>query len=135
MGRLVIFILASLGIILLSRKSLPKSHSHGVYRFVAFELFLILFLINREHWIDDPSSLPQMISWPLPVASLFLAVHGFYPLWVLGKPQGPVEGAVNLGFENITQSVTIGAYKYIPHPLYGSLMLFGWGPSLNIRPG
>jgi protein-S-isoprenylcysteine O-methyltransferase Ste14 len=127
MGKLIIFILGSLGIILISKKSLPISNSHGFHRFFAFELLLILFLVNWEHWVEDPSSLHQMISWPLLVASLFLAVHGFYLLWVLGKPRGRVEGSPNLGFENTTRLVTIGAYKYIRHPLYGSLLLLGWG--------
>lgn len=131
MVKLIIFLLGSVGIIVLSRKSLPKSHTHGFHRFFAFELLLILFLINLEYWFEDPSSLHQMFSWPLLVASLFLAVHGFYLLWVLGKPEGTIQGSANLGFENTTRLVTVGAYKYIRHPLYGSLLLLGWGVFLK----
>jgi len=32
-----------------------------------------------------------------------------------------------LGFENTANLVTIGAYKYIRHPLYSSLLLMDWG--------
>jgi protein-S-isoprenylcysteine O-methyltransferase Ste14 len=61
----------------------------------------------------------QLFSWLLLLASLRLAAHGFYLLRVVGLPLGD--------FENTTQLVTEGAYRYIRHPLYGSLLLFAWG--------
>ena len=59
------------------------------------------------------------MSWLLLLSSLLLALHGFYLLRAIGKPQG--------SFENTTTVVKLGAYKYIRHPLYASLLLLGWG--------
>ena len=54
------------------------------------------------------------------VASItHLAAHGFYLLRMVGRPKS--------GIENTTTLVMLGAYKYIRHPLYASLLLFGWG--------
>ena len=127
MGKWIVFVVVSLGIIFISWKSLLKPRSHGFYRFFAFELLLFLFLINLNYWFEDPFSLLQLISWVLLAVSLFLAIHGFYLLQVIGKPQRAVQGSSDLGFENTANLVTIGAYKYIRHPLYASLLLIDWG--------
>jgi protein-S-isoprenylcysteine O-methyltransferase Ste14 len=38
-------------------------------------------------------------------------------------------------FENSTQLVTKGIYKYLRHPMYASLLFLGWGMFLkNINP-
>jgi protein-S-isoprenylcysteine O-methyltransferase Ste14 len=123
----IVIALASLGIVFFSWKSLLKPQSHGFYRFFAFELLLVLLLNNIGYWYEDPLSLPQLISWILLSASLFLVFHGFYLLRVIGKPQAVVSGSTDLGFENTTNLVTIGAYRYIRHPLYTSLLLLTWG--------
>jgi protein-S-isoprenylcysteine O-methyltransferase Ste14 len=119
MLKLVIFGLVSVGIVAFSWTSLADRKSHGFYRFFAFELILALVLVNAEAWFRDPLSPQQVFSWLVLLASLRLAAHGFYLLRLVGQPQGD--------FENTTQLVTVGAYKYIRHPLYGSLFLFAWG--------
>jgi len=53
------------------------------------------------------------------LSSLLLAAHGFHLLLTIGRPKD--------GFENTTTLVLRGAYKYIRHPLYASLLLLGWG--------
>ena len=127
MGGLIVFAVASLGIVFISWKSLSKPQSHGFYRFFAFELLLILLLRNIGYWFEAPFSVQQLISWVLLSASFFLAIHGFYLLRVIGKPQAAVPGSSDLGFENTANLVTIGAYRYIRHPLYASLLLVAWG--------
>ena len=119
MTNLIIFVIASMGIVAFSWQSLRNSRSHGFYRFFAFECLLILFLLNREAWFRDPFSWTQVLSWVLLCASLGVAVHGFYLLMALGKPEG--------NFENTTMLVIRGAYRYIRHPLYASLILLTWG--------
>ena len=119
MENLVIFVIVSAGITAFSWHSLHDGRSHGFYRFFAFECILISILLNRNLWFYDPFSVAQIISWVLLSASLGLAVHGFYLLIALGRPKG--------NFENTTAVVTIGAYKYIRHPLYASLVLLTWG--------
>ena len=109
-----------------------RPRSHGFYRFFAFELLLILLLSNIEYWIEDPYSPYQLISWVFLSASLIMAIHGFYLLRVIGKPQAAVPGSSDFGFENTANLVTIGAYNYIRHPLYTSLLLMDWGIFLNI---
>ncbi len=115
----IIFGIMSAGIVFLSWKSLRRPHSHGFFRFFAFESILASILLNAKHWFREPFSALQVISWLLLLSSLAMAVHGFYLLRVSGKPA--------TGIENTTVLVRQGAYKYIRHPLYSSLLLFGWG--------
>lgn len=61
----------------------------------------------------------QCVSWMLLTCSLGLAIHGFYLLQVIGRPQG--------NFENTTSLVVTGAYRFIRHPLYASLIFLTWG--------
>ena len=115
----IIFVVVSGAFWLLSREALRDPKSHGYYRFFAFECILLLLLLNYEHWFVNPFSSVQMLSWILMTLSVFLASYGFYLLRVIGKPMGSIEATTKL--------VVQGAYKYIRHPLYASLILFGWG--------
>ncbi|MFQ6088134.1 MAG: methyltransferase family protein [Candidatus Methanofastidiosia archaeon] len=119
MFKLIIFTLVSVGIVFVSWGSLRDPHSHGFFRFFAFESILILILLNIEHWFSDPFSILQIVSWFLLLSSLILAIHGFYLLHTIGRPKG--------GIENTTTLVMLGVYKYIRHPLYSSGLLFGLG--------
>jgi protein-S-isoprenylcysteine O-methyltransferase Ste14 len=114
-----IFAIVSAGIVFLSWKSLRKPYSHGFFRFFAFESILVLILLNAKHWFREPFSALQVISWLLLLSSLAMAVHGFYLLRMSGKPA--------TGIENTTVLVKRGAYKYIRHPLYSSLLLLTLG--------
>ena len=53
----------------------------------------------------------------------YLAVHGFRLLRATGRPKG--------GIEDTSVLVRRGAYKYIRHPLYCSLLLFALGTFLK----
>jgi protein-S-isoprenylcysteine O-methyltransferase Ste14 len=119
MWQVTVFAIVSAGIIFFSRSSLRHPQAHGFFRFFAFESTLALLLLNLEHWFQNPFSAPQIVSWLLLSASLFLVVHGFYLLRLLGRPEGKIEDTTTL--------VTVGTYRYIRHPLYASLLLLGWG--------
>ena len=124
----IIFAIVSGLIVHVSWDSVRDLQSHGFFRFFAFESLLILTLLNLEHWFSDPFSAIQIVSWLLLLASVILAVHGFHLLRVIGRPAGEIESTTTL--------VMLGAYEYIRHPLYASLLLFGWGaffkdPSLS----
>lgn len=123
MPKLIVFAVVSTGVIFVSWPSLRHWHTHGFFRFFAFESILVLMLLNVEHWFRDPFSPLQIVSWLLLLSSLILAVHAFYLLRVVGRPQG--------GIEHTTTLVRLGAYKYIRHPLYTSLLLLGWGVFLK----
>jgi len=123
MVKWIIFIAASIGILIISFPSLKSPKLHGFYRFFAFESIIGLILLNAEIWFSNPFSPLQIISWILLLCSIILVTIGFYLLRVIGKPQG--------NFENTTNLVKIGAYKYIRHPLYSSLLFLCWGAFLK----
>jgi protein-S-isoprenylcysteine O-methyltransferase Ste14 len=124
--RIVIFVVASAAILQMSRRSLKDWRTHGFYRFFAFELLAALILLNLPHWLRDPLSARQLVSWILGVASITLAVEGFRLLRVVGKPAPADARSTNLAFENTTTLVTVGAYRWIRHPLYASLLALLW---------
>jgi protein-S-isoprenylcysteine O-methyltransferase Ste14 len=123
MEKIIIFMIISAGITRFSWPYLRSPRLHGFYRFFAFESLLALGLINVNFWIRSPFSIPQILSWILLAASAFLAIHGFTLLRIVGKPQG--------SFENTSQLVIVGAYRFIRHPLYASLLFLGWGAFLK----
>jgi protein-S-isoprenylcysteine O-methyltransferase Ste14 len=121
--KFILFLVISAAILFVSWSSFRNWRSHGFYRFFAFESILILFLLNGEYWFRNPFAAHHIISWLLLIFSLFLVGQGFYMLRVAGKPKGH--------FENTTTLVRRGAYRYIRHPLYSSLLFLGWGVYLK----
>jgi protein-S-isoprenylcysteine O-methyltransferase Ste14 len=121
--RVAVFIICSAGILAMSRKHLRDPHHHGFYRFFSFECLLGLILLNVPRWFVEPFSVPQLLSWTLLAASLVLAVHSFRLLRGLGEPKGAMD--------ETTALVRRGAFRYIRHPLYASLLLLGWGALLK----
>jgi protein-S-isoprenylcysteine O-methyltransferase Ste14 len=119
MPQLILFLLFSAGIIYVSWSSFRARHTYAYYRFAAWEVLLVLILLNLEPWFNDPFSTNQLISWTLFLLSIVLAAYGFYLLSEVGEPEH--------GIQNTTILVSVGAYKYIRHPLYTSLLVFTWG--------
>ena len=126
-----VFLIVSAGIVYISRRSLRTWRSHGFFRFFAFEAILGLILLNAGVWFHHPFSLLQIASWSLLLGSLLLAIHGFILLRRMGKPDSRINDSKRLGIEKTTRLVTTGAYRYIRHPLYASLLFFGWGVFLK----
>ena len=135
--RIIIFILISAGLTAVSWRSLKAARSHGFARFFAWEALAGIVLINIPAWFANPFSPRQIISWVLLFGSIPVAMHGFWLLKQVGKPQKssrqPDSGAesVNFAFENTSTLVTSGAYHYIRHPLYASLIILGAGAWLK----
>ena len=128
MLKIILFVVASAGIVYISRASLRAPRSHGFYRFFAWEAILALILLNLEYWFRDPFSLPQVLSWILLIASAFLVVHAVHLLRIIGKPDAQrSDDAATIGLEKTTHLVSVGAYKYIRHPMYSSLLFLAWG--------
>lgn len=126
MVRVAIFLAASAAITQLSWRSLRDLRAHGFYRFFAFELLAALILQNVPMWFRDPLSARQLVSWFLGAASVGLAIEGFRLLRFFGKPSLKTARDTDLGFENTTALVTVGAYRFIRHPLYASLLALVW---------
>ena len=127
MVEVTLFVVASAGIAYVSRRSLRAPRSHGFYRFFAWESMLALFLLNWQSWFKDPVSLHQVTSWVLLIASTGLVLHGVHLLERVGRPSATRSGDVTLiAIEKTTALVTVGAFKYIRHPLYSSLLSLAW---------
>jgi protein-S-isoprenylcysteine O-methyltransferase Ste14 len=121
---LAIFIAFS---ILLLVFTLHRPHRHRFVRFFAFEFTLALIVLNADSWFVNPTSVRQIVSWLLLICSFLLAWHGFWLLRSYGDPEDDLE--------NTTQLVTRGVYRFIRHPLYGSLLLLGLGAFLKSPSG
>jgi protein-S-isoprenylcysteine O-methyltransferase Ste14 len=126
MVRLALFLAGSAAILRLSWRSLWSLRAHGFYRFFAFELLWTLILLNAPVWFRDPFSVRQFASYLLGAASIGLAIEGFRLLLSVGRPSTTFAQDTNLGFENTTRLVTAGAYRFIRHPLYASLLALVW---------
>lgn len=131
MTQLLVFAIVSAFFIYVSRKSLFRPRSHGFYRFFAWESILGLVVLNAPHWQENLLAPHQLISWLLLSISIFLVVHGVRLLKAIGKPSENRPDAELLAFEKTTYLVTVGAYKYIRHPLYSSLLFLAWGVFLK----
>ena len=125
--KLIIFVVASLGIIWVSRKPLRDFRSHGFYRFFAWEAILALVLLNLDYWFVQPFQWHQLISWVFLIVSLYMVIQGMILLRKIGKPDQNREDPALIGLEKTTELVTIGVYQYIRHPLYSSLFFLAWG--------
>jgi protein-S-isoprenylcysteine O-methyltransferase Ste14 len=128
MWKLIVFIIATVLIIYISRASLRQPGSHGFYRFFAWESILLLFLLNVEMWFVDPFSWHQLIAWTLLFVSFVPLIFGVRVLRKRGRPTEERPGDPGLlAFEKTSALVTSGVYAYIRHPLYSSLLLLAWG--------
>lgn len=131
MLRLIIFAILSAALAYVSRASLRVPRSHGFYRFFAWECILGLFFLNFisfQHWFSDPFSVRQLVSWFLLVACILPVAQGVHNLRTQGRPdpRRRQDGSL-LWIEKTTRLVTTGAFRYIRHPLYCSLLLLAWG--------
>lgn len=122
-----VFIVATLVLAFASRASLRKPGSHGFYRFFAWECMLGLFVLNMRFWNADANSTHQIISGLLFSASLFLVLYSVALLQLPGKPDTKRDDGPLLEFEKTTALITTGVYRYIRHPMYGSLLFLCWG--------
>jgi protein-S-isoprenylcysteine O-methyltransferase Ste14 len=103
--------------------SIKYKRYHGIARFFSFESIFVLILLNLKFWFKNPFSPLQIISWILLILSVYPVITGSMLLQRKGKPDS--------NFENTSLLVKSGIYKYIRHPLYLSLILFGTGVMLK----
>ena len=118
-------------LVAISRRCLRHPRSHGFFRFFAFEAILCIIVVNASFWFDRPFAPVQLFSWVLLTASLFLALHSYHLLRDLGRPSAPDPGSPLFPVENTASLVTTGAYRFIRHPAYASLLYLAWGATLK----
>ena len=135
MTRIVLFIVATLFFLYISRRSLLNPQAHGFYRFFVFEGDLALVLLNHPYWFSDPFSSLQVLSWILLLISICFISQSLLMLKKRGGHEDRPDTPENHSFENTVNVVDSGLYHYIRHPMYSSLLFLGWGAWLkNITP-
>ena len=127
MNRLLLFAFGSLIVLFFSGKPLRNPGVHGFYRFFVFEGLLALLLLNHPFWFVDPFSFLHCISWLLLGMSIYYIVTSLHMLKRYGGRRERREMPENFDFENTVHIVEYGLYRYVRHPMYGSLLLLGWG--------
>lgn len=116
----ILFGVISLVALVASIDAWRTKQMYGLFRFLGFECIALLVAWNGDGWFRNPFSIRQLLSWTIFAASCALAVHGFHLLRSIG-------GARRRVIEDTQSVVQVGAYRYIRHPLYASLLFFGWG--------
>lgn len=125
--QLVAFVVGTIFIAFISRRSLQSLKFHGFYRFFVFEFTLALLILNIPHWFDYPFTLHQIVSWILLFTSILLLVQSLYFFKKVGGSKQRENESGNFEFENTTNLIREGIYKYIRHPMYGSLLFLDLG--------
>jgi len=121
------FVVVSSALLYLSRGAITRPMSHGFYRFFAWECILGLIWINLPVWGDDPLAPRQWLALALFITSIWLPLHAFLLLRRLGHPSETRKDDALIGFEKTTRLVTVGAFRFIRHPMYTALICLAWG--------
>ena len=129
MGMIKLFfgIVGIVGLVYVSRDSLKHPGSHGFYRFFAWVAIWLGATIDLDVWFSHPLAWYQIISWLLLLVAAGLVLHGLYLLKRAGRQDAARNDSVMLPFEKTTAIVMVGAYRFIRHPLYSSLLFLAWG--------
>jgi len=127
MDTIIIFIALSIPVILISWRTLFSAKKHGFYRFFSWECIIWLFASNYKYWITEPFSIKQIISWIFLIISAYLIIFGALLLKNIGKPTEKRNDKKLYKFEQTSELVNTGIFKYIRHPLYSSLLFLTWG--------
>ncbi len=110
---------------------LRNFRAHGFYRFFVFEGVITLSVINGAMGPAFSPVILQVVSQILKIASIVFVVAGFFWLRHFGGYAERTGFPENKNFENTAVLVTTGIYRYIRHPMYGSLLLISWGTYLG----
>ena len=128
--RLAFFIVTTVFVIFISRRTILNFRSHGFYRFIAWEAIAALIIWNMPHWFSEPFSAKQLMSWALLLASLYFLWQGVSRLRLAKRSSSRNDNEL-YDFERTSELVTSGIYHYIRHPLYASLLYLAWGAFLK----
>ena len=127
MLEIIFFVVGTAALAYISRASLRVPKSHGFYRFLAWELMLVLIVLNLKGWYDAPLTVDQLICGILMSISLLLVMMGYQSLRQFGQQDDNRNDTPLLVFEKTTVLVTNGIYRYIRHPMYSSLICLDGG--------
>lgn len=128
--KLIILFLLSATYTVLTWRSLLNIQKHGLYRLMSWITASALILLNIEYWFYEPYSYSQLGSWALLLASIISVIYGTVSL-LHGSPDKHRIDDSLLEIEKTTVLVTSGAYRYVRHPIYASILLGVWGVFLK----
>jgi protein-S-isoprenylcysteine O-methyltransferase Ste14 len=126
-NEILAFVLLSIPVIYFSRKVLLNPDKHGFARFFSWECIVLLMIKNYSYWFENPFSIYQVISWICLVYSAFLVITAVILFKKVGKPHKTRQDETLFSFEKTTNLIDTGIYKYVRHPMYGSLLFLSWG--------
>ncbi len=126
MNKTILFVILSVPLLLISWRTLFNFRNHGLYRFVAWECILWLAVNNTVYWFHHAFAINQIISWILLIACLFYVSAGFIIIKRKAKTD-PARDDSLYSFEKTTDIIETGIFRYVRHPLYGSLIFLTWG--------
>lgn len=129
--KLVVFLATSAVIVRFSCPSMRSIRYHGFYRFFVWEFLSALIVLNVQYSFHRPAGAYQIISKFFLIVSLLLAIDGFHLLRKVGQPDGRRSDPTLFWVEKTTVLVSVGAYRYIRHPLYSSLIFLTMGTYLE----
>jgi protein-S-isoprenylcysteine O-methyltransferase Ste14 len=124
--KLIGFGVLSVVIIIISWRTLFHIKSHGFYRFFSWECLLWLFINNTQYWFYKPFRFPRIYSWPLLILSAYFVIAGLLMMKKKGKPDQGRSQKNLFQFEETSELVDTGIFKYIRHPMYSSLLCLTW---------
>jgi protein-S-isoprenylcysteine O-methyltransferase Ste14 len=131
MLKIVIFLMLSLPLIYISRRTLFSPDKHGLYRFITWELILWIAVHNSAHLLVEEFNSRLVLSSLLMITSALLVVWSFLVMRREGRVSHQREDETLFGFEKTTVLVTAGIFGYIRHPMYTSLLCLLWGVLLR----
>lgn len=126
-NELVGFAITGILIIFSSKHVILKPTTHGFFRLFGWLSIAWLLVNNYKYWFNDFWTLHNVVSIVFLLYASYLAVAGIILIKVKGKADGSRTDDSLYGFEKTTELVNTGLYKYIRHPLYGSLVFITWG--------
>ncbi|HIQ43822.1 MAG TPA: isoprenylcysteine carboxylmethyltransferase family protein [Pseudomonas oleovorans] len=125
--QVVAFVILSAVLLGISWRTLGNPRSHGFYRFLAWEVMLVMLLCNAPYWFGDRGELHQQVAWVLLSLSLLVLFAGVYQMRRFGRAGEQRQDDELFAFERTSRLVTGGVFRYIRHPMYCSLLLLAWG--------
>lgn len=127
MSKVIIFSVLTLIVTIISWRTLFNVKTHGFYRYFSWVCILWMISSNYQTWFSKPQSIYQVIGILLMITSGVFIFFGFYHMTKMGKIKKDKNRTTLFTFEQTTELVDKGAYKYIRHPFYASLLFLTWG--------
>ncbi len=127
MMKLVLFLVLTIPLVLVSRRSLFKVKKHGLYRFITWECALWLAIENLLLATTEPKGLWYLVASGLTLGSLIIVVVALVTMQRHGQVSRQRHDETLFAFEKTTELVSTGLFRYIRHPMYTSLLCLIWG--------